>query len=372
MKIAFMADLHVDNHRRMGGPTESGLNRRCRQVLGAVKRGIARALELGCSGLVIAGDVFDTVKPAPQVVAALQAVLDVELEIVIVAGNHDQVSTALGDHALGPLNPLVRVWERPGIAAIGGMEVVCIPFQPGPASEWFPRVLEEVVRQPGAQGQIVALHLGLSTHDTPAYMKTAHDQIPVHVLGDLCARWGLRAAFAGNWHGHRVFRVPDKAHITVPLVQIGALSPTGWDNPGWDDHGALVIWDSGSQQVQVETIPGPRFVKVRSGEKLDRQGVLGPAAERGDSVYVWIVAGSREELEAERSWLDTRKREGLIVDGEVSLDDVEVRVAARTAATVARSAETLETALAGYVEQMPVPEGVDRAEVLAVARKYLG
>ena len=62
---------------------------------------------------------------------------------------------------------------------------------------------------------------------------------------------------------------------------------------------------------------------------------------------------------------------GTILDGFVELDRENEQAAARTAATAARSAETLEEALAQFVAGMPLPEGVSRERVVERARKYL-
>jgi len=51
---------------------------------------------------------------------------------------------------------------------------------------------------------------------------------------------------------------------------------------------------------------------------------------------------------------------------------VEAEVAARTAATAARGASTLEEAVHRFVADMPLADGVLRADVLTKVRTYLG
>jgi len=391
VKIAFLADLHIANHRAHGGPVLSGINRRARICLDTLQRAVDRAVAKQCSALFILGDVFDTVKPEPQVVAEVQRILDIdELAIVVVEGNHDQVSTDPGDHSLGPLEPLVTLVEKPllwtEVHSTGPGDqalVAAVPFEPGPAVEWLPkRVKELMANRPDTKAPLLlATHVGISDHDTESFMKATHDQVPAHLLGELAAEHKIALVMSGNWHQHKVFNLA--APGFPKAVQVGTLCPTGWDNPGLRDHGTMPIWDVATGKLEVEAIPGPRFLNLNGLENappewhdaLQLRGVpYGttpvPTEPNGWHLYLHVKT-TAEKLASEQGWVADLKARGVLEGGEVLIDDAENRAQARTAATVARSAETLSTALHGYVKEMPLPEGVDRAEVLARAQGFL-
>lgn len=359
MSIALIADLHAANHRRFSGPIHSGINRRCRHVLDALEAAVARAKHRGAKSLVILGDLFDTTKPEPQIVREVQRILDQQFSmgVYVLMGNHDQVSTQEGDHSLGPLEPVANVIERPTWAMPWhNMQVLFVPFRPGPAVEWLPEVVVEMApeRHHSDVPAALLLHLGLADDTTPAFLRGVHDAVTASLVAGLCEEHGFDACFAGNWHHHKVLR-------KKPLVcQVGTLAPTGFDNLGLD-HGQVVFWDG--KAMSVEQVPGPRFVKVAAGEPV-------PAAE-GCQVYVQVLAGPDEPGSALQE-LQTALGAGEVCAGEVVQDTTQVRAATRKAAMVARSSDTLDEALASYVEEMPLEDGVDRAEVLATCKGYLG
>lgn len=357
MRIAFVADIHAGNHKKHGGPVEAGINQRCRQVIDALDYAVQHALRLQCGAFFIAGDLVDTTRPEPQVVAALQRVLEEARKPVILLGNHDQVSAEPGDHALGPFAPVAVVVDVAAWVKLDGCSVLCVPFQPGDAREWLPGVVAEHQPRAPEGPKVLLLHLGLASETTAAFLRDAHDAVPVRLVRALCRQHGFDAAFAGNWHSHKVFGADPT------ICQIGALCPTGWDNPGMQGYGSLVIWDTERRELLLEEIPGPRFLQVDSLAQMPEP--------RGNTLYVQVKATPTQVADAMAQAEQVRQRPQ-VQAVEVLPDLVQARAATRTAATVARSAETLEEALSGYVQQMDMPEGVQRDEVLATARRYLG
>jgi hypothetical protein len=322
-------------------------------VLDTLEAAVARAKQRKCEALVILGDLFDTDNPPQQIVAEVQRILNEPgLPVYVLMGNHDLVSTAPGDHALGPLSPVVTIIDKPLFLSIGGEELCCVPFQPGPAVEWLPEVVEAL---PNREEAALLLHLGLASDDTPPHMLGHHDAVPAGLVAGLCQQYGFAACFSGNWHDHKVLCKDP------PIVQVGTVAPTGFDNPGLDTVGTMVFWDGGDKW-EVEQIPGPRFLKMRADEEME--------VPDDCSVYVQIIASADQTQGAVRLVNDAAD-DGVISGGEVIPDAKEVRTAARKAATMARAADTLSEALSSYVENMPLPDGVDRAAVLAKARNYL-
>lgn len=362
MKLAFVADVHLGNHRRFGGPVVAGLNTRARMALDVLRASRVRAEELRADTYIVLGDLFDTSKPEPQLLAETQRVFDDTGPgmPVLLMGNHDQNSTAPGDHALGPLAPLAHIVEKPSVLSRGDTDIWCVPFQPGRAFDWLPDALAGLSKQSGGgdQYRVLTLHLGLQDENTPPWLRNAHDSVPASLVGELCREYDIQAAFAGNWHNPAEWDFDG-----IKVVQPGTLCPTGWDNPG-PDYGRLYTYDTKRRELTHGVIPGPRFLKVRYGTAKAKF----PASPM---TFVQLVAGADEAQQAAEA-LAVASGGGQCAGGEVVLDDAEASAAAKTAATVARSADTLAEALTGYVGEMPLPEGVDREEVLALCKQYLG
>lgn len=362
MRLAFCADPHIGNHRRFGGPVVAGINTRCRLALDTLGRAVATAQKAKCEALVVLGDLFDTSRPEPQVIAAVQEVVK-DMPLIVLLGNHDQVSAEPGDHALGPLSPVASIVETPQILTLGDVELWTIPFRPGRAVDWLPQVLAEVQGESRSGGQpppirVLTLHLGLQDDSTAPWLKDAHDSVPVDLVDQLMQQYRIALAFAGNWHDQ-------KQWVRQGIItQVGTLCPTGWDNPGMKGYGGLAILDSQRIPiVKLMEVPGPRFVKLRSA--------AGPWPKDENQVFVKLIAPP-DFMDTAGKWIQAEKDAKRIFDGEVEPEGTEERVAAVTAAQTARSATTLDEAVAGFVGEMQLPEGVKRDAVLARVKRYLG
>lgn len=366
-KIAYIADVHVGNHRRMGGKVYSGLNERCRMVLSSLRHAVAAAHRAKCDALVVCGDLFDDVRPSPQIITEVGEVFRGEFPgyTVVIVGNHDKNSDASGDHAIGPLafSGAVLVTNGPVIASVGSnTHLISIPFRSGPAAEWLPEELErarKIYRSMRVSPRtVLALHLGISDETTPPYLKDAHDSISALQLFQLMEAHDIDAAFAGNWHFHRKWQLGDRS-----ITQCGALAPTGFDNPGID-YGHLVIDDDGA--ITTRTITGPRFFAVEYGDEFIEDVA---DLDSGHQVFLTIKAKPEQLADAKAKIAELKLREA-IYDGDTTLDKVEVKLTARSAAAAARSAENVEAAISQFVEHMQV-DGCARTDVLARVQAYL-
>lgn len=355
-RLAFIADIHVGNPSAFGGPVICGINARGRQVLDALERAV-QAVE-GYDGLVICGDLFDTSAPSPQMVAEVQRILAQAPPTYILLGNHDMVSNASGDHALGPLLPLdnVLVAQLVEVDEVGDSLLLSIPFQPGDAREWFPQAVAYAAKLADAYGperpRVLAFHLGIIDSTTPAFLAHAHDAIELATVQALMKEHGIDVAFCGNWHNARSWG---------RIVQCGALVPTGWDNAGWD-YGFVRTYNTETGLVSSIAIPGPRFITASDADEVQKAGL--EATRRKCQLYLQLKGevATPEQLEEVRSWG---------AQARAVADTGDAREATRKAAVAARKATTLQEALAKYVQQMPLAEGVSREAVAALATKYL-
>lgn len=372
-KIAFCADVHVDNYKAHGGALASGVNERCRLVLDALRTALLKAEAAGVRHLFVLGDLFNDVRPPPQIIAAVQEVLyESHMHVHLLVGNHDRVSTAPGDHALGPLiadmgDASVQVVEAPGFLPLaldgGQVDVFAVPFLPGKASDVVRDFLASEAGKAAAGGgglparrRLLVLHYGIADKNTPAYLADGHDALPASALLDLAEKFPFNAVFAGHWHQRREWSRKDGPVV----MQVGALAPRGWNDAGLHGYGTLVFYDPKDDAVEYTEIEGPRFCEARSYDELCR---VWKDATFPSKLYVRRYTQPDESIE---NVSDDPK---LVV--EVLPDLTEATVATRSAAIAARSSASLDEALGAYVSAMSLPDDVKRTDVLARTRAYL-
>lgn len=375
-KLAAVADVHLGNHRRHGGPVELGMNRRCRQGLAAFAAACKRAAALGCSCLVVLGDLFDDDHPPPQLLAAVQQVLlDADrdgLVVVLLPGNHDQRSGAMGDHAMAPLAHQALVLNSAQVLFPDetGADVLLqlLPHNPAlPAVAWLDECATKLARPDKLPGvpRVLCVHMGIADDATPPWLQGSAGSARVEQVVAAARVAGATYVLAGDWHD----RVLWAGEGEPTVLQLGALVPTGWDNPGLDGYGTLAVLDPAEGQLFVEDVPGPRFVQVRSLAELDALAAnLGQS--RACQVYVRAVVAP-DQLDAAVAYLGELARHCVVDTYEVLPDTAQAQQQARTAATATRNATTLDAALAAYVERAPMPDGVDRATLLARCQQRL-
>ena len=356
VSLSVIADIHLANHPRFGGVVRGGINDRAARILTALQAAVDATPP---GSLWVLGDLFDVAKPEPALIAAAQVVLSsrTDVEVHLIPGNHDQTSESPGNHAMAPLRPVAHVYEKPTYVSLGGLGVLAVPF----AAPMLP-ALDETLAVHGTVGMLgkepwlLLGHWGIAGALVPAYMAEGKDVVPLSRLLDLAVEYPkLAGVAAGNWHTR--WTGPLHAGRKCPALQVGALVPTGWDNPGVRGYGTLATWDKG--EWRITEIPGPRFV-VSTDDARE-------ARAKGCAPYLRQRVPAAEVAEV-RSAAEAAGWAGCSV--EVA-DDVDVQVAARLAAASARSAETLTEALAEYVGALVLPAGVDKAEVVRLALGYL-
>jgi len=373
-KYAFIADCHVGNHKICGGTLKGGMNDRAQLVLNVLSDAVGKAEDDPyCEAMFILGDVVDTTRPTPQMLAGLQQALTTDggsgpgdqLRIYILVGNHDRESGAYGDHALGPLDGYanITVVEKPTVV---DDRIFLVPFKPGPASLWAPADLGSLVEGVGvrkelAHEMVACFHLGLKWGKEPVFLAKADDAISARTLAKHCNDFGIGHVIAGNWHWRKLWKQQG-----VTMFQCGTLAPTGWDNPGLEGHGTLAFFDTKTGEWEWGELPGPRFVKAVGLEHgLKMQADMARAAAAGHQVFLrWQVPP--EEISVAQVALEDWGH-----DGEIIPDSGEARAAAKTAAFNAKKASTMDEALAGYVGAMELPDGVEPDEVLNRCKGFL-
>lgn len=344
-RIAFVSDVHVGQPKTLGGPAEAGLNVRCRQILKVLEDALALAAEQGCEAFVVCGDLLDSSRTEPQVLAAVQRLFapHKRMQVVVLRGNHEMVTEAPGDNSLGPLLPVATVVEKPTMLAYGNVALLLVPFQSGDAEEYIPRVAQELAqKEPYGTNRVLCAHAGVRDSDTPPWLKDAHDAISIDSVQQLHKSCKLASSFWGNWHNYRHWEDDN-------VTQMGALCPTGFNNPGYD-YGCVAIFDSRApSSPSHHWVAGPRFLK--RVEDVD-------FCPKGSTIYMRLP----EAQTAPPGCFHV----------EIEEDTAEAQAALRTAAALTRSLTSLEEAVAAYVSLLPLEDEAMRPHVLARVQRYLG
>jgi len=380
VKIACVADVHLWNHPQGCTRTSTGpLNERASQIASSLADAKAAAVVDDADGFVVLGDLFDRHNPAPPLVAAAQDALSHgqgrdkhRPPVWVLMGNHDMASTEEGHHALGPLHgygEIRVVAETHAVLLDSGdgddpLALGFLPYRPEPVEAWLEAELDTLANRMhgmtlrgGPRARVLLMHAGLRAGDEPPWLREGHDSVDAALVQRLAHDRGFTAIMAGNWHERRMFDGP------CPALQVGALVPTGWDNPGTKGYGTVAFYDSTTGFSMVE-IPGPRFLNCTPEEA--RATVASRGGHPGLGMYRIRIKGTASDPQL----VNDLKAQGYGYVAEV-VDDDEARVAGRAAAREARDATTLDKALAYYVEELVVQEPADKATVLDMANRYL-
>lgn len=317
LPVGIIADVHVHNHTAFGGVVVGRRNERCIAIEECLTEAVTRSKDFGL--LVVAGDLFDNDRPPPDHTHAVGNILSTGCPKVLAVGNHDQHSTSEHDHALAPLAlvPGVSVHDVPyATHAADGTLVDVLPF-------WT-----DVLRYT-PHGRIVVGHHGIADDRTPPFLRHSKGVLQVSDLFTWMNMHGVDYYVAGDWHEHKHWEKGGK-HI----IQVGALVPTGWNNPGHYGFGSLIVIDDDGWRREV--IPGPRF--LHCGGQEDMLKDVRRAKKRGDTPYIKAACPEFEDPALE----------GCFIEWAPVLAKAEGAV--RVAAQHLQSASTLEECLHSYVD----------------------
>lgn len=383
MKISFIADVHVGNRR--GGLISKGLNPLCQEILETLRLAVQKAGEVS-ELLVVAGDLLDGVRPEPQVVRAVQKIFEASvIPVFVLLGNHEMESNLSDDNSLAPLKPVVEVIEEPMIVFPDQektAELWLVPYLTGAASEVLPDALESLAQRrlaflPMGDGglrlrsqpfppRVLVLHFGIWDASTHPKLRGADDAVSIDQLFYLCREYQIDWVLAGNWHARKAWEMFAAATGRVHRVmQVGALFPTGFSNPGVDEYGTLAVVDTARPErpASFYKIPGRRYVKASVAEL---RGILGATSSVFTKLEVKLNYTDPDELLEAIEIAHDHQSVVLTSEKDTSVTRGAVRLAVEAATDAAEG-----SALRAYVEEYRMPEGVDRNVVLKMCEDYL-
>jgi hypothetical protein len=373
-KIAFCSDIHIGNHARYGGVVENGINSRCELVLQTFVAAYKKAEEQRCEAFIVLGDLFDSDKPTPQMLARVQDVFSFDNEDiwnVLLVGNHDQTSLGFNNHALAPLQDHAAVFDSSSVESAWDVEFIFVPFQVGPAKKWLPEALPHLKAKKTHKYRVLLLHLGIEDKKTAPWLRDADDSIRVSELAELCHKARIDHVFTGNWHDWRDWFVPKSPgnNEGVRVIQCGTLCPTGWKDSGLKNHGVLTIWDTEDDDISFHVIPGPRFLKFNPGLDGNWEDLSKPttkAVQQGCEVFLEVLSPPERFQE----FIKLKKTQTQYAGVDIIIDQADAQVAARDVAAAARCADTFLEALKEVVDRMTLDEDISRETVFKRAKEY--
>ncbi len=235
IRLLHLADVHL-------GARFSGLGTRGAEQREQLRRTFARcvelALERGCAGVLVAGDLFDSPHP-PRALAAfaadqLRRLVQAGVRVFVVAGNHDSAPDGVWTRAdfRSRLEGVTVFGDQPEWVRLeAGLAVVGRSAVPGrnPLEGW-----------PRPQGPAVGLAHG-------SVYRPGQVESPTAIRPDEIRALQLDYLALGDWHSaQEVHPAPHTSWYA------GAPEFLGLDQPGFG-HALVVTWE-GPGRVSVEPV----------------------------------------------------------------------------------------------------------------------
>jgi len=271
MFLAHLADLHL-GYRAYHRLAPGGVNARERDVSVAFRGAVDRVIELGVDLVLVAGDVFHTVRPSNHAIAdafrqfsRLRAGLP-RAPVVVIAGNHDSPRAVETGSILRLLAEIPGVYVVDDVARpvhLPELEttVLCLPHNALSANE-------EIVLEPdaGAACNILMLHGTVTGGAAAERLRYVSEYGGAQVDTSLIdpARWDYVAL--GHYH--------IATELAPNMWYAGGIERTSTNI--WEEAGSakgFVTYDTVERRARFHPLPGrevidlPRFsARVRVGE----------------------------------------------------------------------------------------------------------
>jgi len=384
MRLVHLADLHI-GYRQYQRLTPAGINQREADVAGTFKRAIDRTIELRPDFVLIAGDVFHSVRPSNP--AILHAFLQFarlvsslpDAKVVMVAGNHDTPRTA-------ETGCILRLFSPLGITVVEGdaqrlefpdqgVSILAVPDMPAG--------LPSLTPDPAVRRNILLLH-GEVEGVLPDYARRMErSSVEISMDQIQAPRWDYVAL--GHYHVHR--EVAPNAYYSGsidytsanPWGEIHEESAAGLHDPLRGGKG-IIEWDldTATHTFHPLTVARPLVDLPR----LD--GATMTAAELDEAV--------RERIDNSRVPIDDNVARLVITDvsrhiarqmDPRAIRDIKRRALhfnldVRRPETVHRSASgapgrrpSLPEILRDKLESRPISAEIDRAAFVSLGMEYL-
>ncbi|HEX2189289.1 MAG TPA: DNA repair exonuclease [Longimicrobiaceae bacterium] len=287
MKIVHLADLHL-GFRAYHRATPRGINVREADVADAFRRAVARTVELRPDLVLIAGDVFHTVRPSNSAIAEAFRQLSVlceglrEVPVVLIAGNHDSPRSSDTGNILSLFREIpgvtvvaeeARAVELPEVEA----SVLCLPHNALAAEAAAPAAMEP---DPRARHNLLMLHgtVGGSVAEQKLRYVTEYGGALVEDTDIGPERWDYVAL--GHYH--------IATELAPNMWYAGGIERTSTNV--WMEEGpkGFLVYDTGSRRAAFETLETRPVVDL---PRLSAKGITAAEADERIRAAVEAVPG---------------------------------------------------------------------------------
>lgn len=356
MRIAHLADLHL-GFRQFNRTTPRGLNQREADVYAAFTRVVDGVLAAQVDLVLIAGDVFHSMRPPNAAILAafvqLQRLRTAGLPVVIVAGNHDAPRTAEADSILGLYRALgceIVQGNEPKCLELAGGTIVAVPSGAVRSGRtYFP--------DPAPSGRTLCVaHVG-----TPVPKELLDPRWAYVALGDehITRRMGQRAWYAGS----------TEYTSSDPWAESREHPGKGW---------LLVdVPPEGEPAVQFQPITTRRFVDLPTIEAKGMSAAdvnaavaaaVAGAPAFDDAVVRLVVEGVSKATNMALDYAAIRAFKARALHFQLELRRLEAAASAPEARRVRM--QSLDRILDNFLGERDLPADVDRAALQALGRQY--
>lgn len=381
MRLVHLADLHL-GFRQYQRLTPTGINQRETDVATAFRRAIDRVIELRPDIVVIAGDVFHTVRPMnPAIIHAFQQFARLRLAVpdaivVMVAGNHDRPRTNEMSCILGLFKELgihVAIHEPKRFSfPEQGVSILAVPDieEDLPALEPEPGVPQNILLLHGEVEGMIPEHI--------ARMDRHVRVIPRETLN--LPRWNYVAL--GHYHVHQ--EIAPNAYYSGSIEY---TSPNPWGELVEERETSLagkgfVEYDLEAGAARFHRIDGVRaFVNLpavngagRSAAEIDaaiRERVDGCPGGIEDKVVRLVARDVPRHVQRELDQKALREYRKRALHFQFDARRPELQKRDSASGSPGRR-PTLSETVEHYFAKRPLAPGVDRAALIALGLRYLG
>jgi DNA repair protein SbcD/Mre11 len=280
MRITHLSDTHL-GHRRFNHRNDDGINECEDDGYRVFGEAIDKSIAAGVGAVVHSGDLFDVYHPSTRALGAaldgFAKLRDAGIPAVVIAGNHSTPRHRDDAHVFAVLERFgaEAIWEEPRTVRFGGLAVHGIPHHND--AQTLTRQIAEAAPDPGADFNVLALHVGLENVPDGAHEASSVDLDP-EVLGDT-------ATFDYVALGHLHHRLA----ISANACWAGSLERMSFGDRA--DHKGFVIVDS-DRHGQADFL---QFVDVNSRANH----VLGPIDVTGVDELIPVIANALSGLDLE-------------------------------------------------------------------------
>lgn len=280
-----IADVHLGNHAFGGGRTLGGVNDRFEEGFRVFLEALREQ-----DTLFILGDLFDKSEPTVgQLGRVAEALAQRTHPTHILLGNHDSNTFAPYDNAIAPLAGTrgVHLHTEPGVVLADNLRVFVCPYP------------HRLLDQAPAHVDVALAHAGISDSTTPQFL-LGEKVLPIDKLLEWQRTHHVKAVLSGDWHQRKVWVDGTEVASTSSLtrghiaIQVGALVPTGWDNPGFGYGSVWDIHKGASTHAALKTLRGPRF--LRTADEAEAKNFVRKCESFGYTPYLKYDGYSEEPL----------------------------------------------------------------------------